>query len=207
LDNLKDKNKVIVTSLSTNVNYEEDNFRVYMSSILPIENEEDSRYLISNLGGNKYYSNKKLYVNKNDVKFIGKTLKPSINNIDKDLIDLSKKLISTPYLWGGASSLMTDCSGFTQMLYRVNGYLIPRDADQQQDFSKRINNINELKEGDLVFFPGHVGMYIGNKRFIHSSVGYGGVYITSFDSKDELFNDWYLKNFQGGGRIITDKNL
>jgi len=205
-NHLKNKNKVIVTSMASSVFSEDkkDNIRVYIGSILPIEGEEENHYVISNLESNKYYSNKKMYVNKSDVKFIGKELKPSIKNIDEDLIELSKKFISTPYLWGGATSLMTDCSGFTQLLYRLNGYLIPRDADQQQNFSKKVNNIKNLKKGDLVFFPGHVGMYIGDKKFIHSSVGYGGVYITSFNPKDELFNDWYLKNFQGGGRIIDE---
>jgi cell wall-associated NlpC family hydrolase len=208
-DELRNKNKVIVTSISANLfsDNKKDNIRVYMGSILPIEKEEDNYYVVSNLEGNKYYSDKKLYINKEDVRFIGKELKPSIKNINSDLIELSKKFISTPYLWGGASSLMLDCSGFTQLLYRVNGYSIPRDADQQQDFSKKITNINDLKEGDLVFFPGHVGMYIGDKKFIHSSVGYGGVYITSFDPKDELFNDWYIKNFQGGGRIINENKF
>lgn len=82
---------------------------------------------------------------------------------------------------GGASPNMTDCSGFTQMLYKANGYMLPRDADQQQAFTKPINTINELKSGDLVFFADkrkratHVGLYMGDKKFIHSSVGYGWI--------------------------------
>ena len=120
-------------------------------------------------------------------------------------------MFSTPYLWGGASPNMTDCSGFTQMLYKLNGYSLPRDADQQQSFTKSISSRNDLKPGDLVFFAEnkgkkatHVGMYMGDQRFIHSSVGYGGVAITSFDPKDELFNDWYIDNYIGAGRVIND---
>jgi cell wall-associated NlpC family hydrolase len=178
--------------------------RLYMTTRLNLAGSTGDFYKIILPGGNKHYSGHEFYIPKSSARFIGSGLKHE-KNIYKAIVDKSKTFISTPYLWGGASPVMNDCSGFTQMLYRLNGYLIPRDADQQQNFAKPVNSRDELEAGDLVFFPGHVGMYIGDKKFIHSSVGYGGVAITSFDPNDSLFNEWYIKNYKGGGRIISEK--
>jgi len=122
--------------------------------------------------------------------------------VKKEIVNEAKKFLTTPYLWGGTTSMMTDCSGFTQTIYKFYGYSLPRDADQQQSATKPVNKIEELKVGDLVFFPGHVGMYIGNMKFIHSSASLGGVSISSFDPKASDYFEWCAKNFKGGGRVL-----
>lgn len=122
--------------------------------------------------------------------------------VRKEIVSEAKKNLFTPYLWGGASSMMTDCSGFTQTMYRFYGYSLPRDADQQQNATKPVNKIEDLKIGDLVFFPGHVGIYIGNMKFIHSSASLGGVSISSFNPKDPDYFEWCTKNFKCGGRVV-----
>lgn len=117
------------------------------------------------------------------------------------------------YLWGGTLGKSLDCSGFVQTIYRVNGVYLPRDADQQKGFTQSVANnlaqVNELQPGDLVFFsshgkwPTHVGMYIGDGKFIHSSSKgqYNGVKINSFrgtTSYDKFLQSIYF----GGGRVV-----
>ncbi len=110
------------------------------------------------------------YVQRGDV-----TLTPKTLSIPES-IDLAKHFLGLPYTWGGSSSYGYDCSGFTQMLVRSRGIIMPRDADRQAAWTgvapvKR----DELKPGDLLFFgssPDHIthtGMYIGNGEFIHAT--------------------------------------
>jgi gamma-D-glutamyl-L-lysine dipeptidyl-peptidase len=100
----------------------------------------------------------------------GKTL-----SIDQT-VALAKKFLGVTYTWGGTSSFGFDCSGFTQMLMRHRGIVMPRDADIQAAWSGVVPaKRNELRPGDLLFFGSsdkhitHTGMYIGNGEFIHDT--------------------------------------
>jgi cell wall-associated NlpC family hydrolase len=91
-------------------------------------------------------------------------------------IELAKRFLGIPYLWGGSSSFGFDCSGFTQMLVRVRGIIMPRDADKQAAWAGVIAvERKDLQPGDLLFFGSspkeitHTGMFIGNGQFIHDS--------------------------------------
>ena len=91
-------------------------------------------------------------------------------------IELAKRFLGLPYLWGGTSSFGFDCSGFTQMLVRERGYNMPRDADKQAAWSGVVAvERKDLQAGDLLFFGSspkkidHTGMYIGDGQFIHDS--------------------------------------
>jgi cell wall-associated NlpC family hydrolase len=91
-------------------------------------------------------------------------------------IDLAKRFLGIPYLWGGSSSFGFDCSGFTQMLVRARGFNMPRDADKQAAWTGAIPvDRKDLQLGDLLFFGSsprnitHTGMYIGDGQFIHDS--------------------------------------
>jgi len=91
-------------------------------------------------------------------------------------IDLAKRFLGIPYLWGGGSSFGFDCSGFTQMLMRARGVIMPRDADKQAAWSGVIPvNRKDIQPGDLLFFGvspkniTHTGMYIGDGQFIHDT--------------------------------------
>ncbi len=94
----------------------------------------------------------------------------------EETIALAKRFLGVTYYWGGTSSFGFDCSGFTQMLVRMRGVIMPRDADLQAAWTgvaavKR----EDLKPGDLLFFGRseknitHTGMYIGNGEFIHDT--------------------------------------
>ncbi|HWR13251.1 MAG TPA: SH3 domain-containing C40 family peptidase [Terriglobales bacterium] len=90
-------------------------------------------------------------------------------------IELAKKFLGVTYTWGGTSSFGFDCSGFTQMLMRQRGVVMPRDADVQARWDGFVTVKKEdLKAGDLLFFGTeksitHTGMYIGNGEFIHDT--------------------------------------
>lgn len=87
--------------------------------------------------------------------------------------------MDTPYLWGGRTLMGLDCSGFTQLIFRIAGHSIPRDAYQQVEIGETINFIAESKTGDLAFFDNtegkitHVGLVIkqesGDYTIIHAS--------------------------------------
>jgi gamma-D-glutamyl-L-lysine dipeptidyl-peptidase len=91
-------------------------------------------------------------------------------------IDLAKHFLGLPYLWGGTSSFGFDCSGFTQMLVRVRGITMPRDADKQAAWTGVVPvDRRDLQPGDLLFFGAsprnitHTGMYIGDGQFIQAT--------------------------------------
>lgn len=90
-------------------------------------------------------------------------------------IELAKRFLGIPYLWGGRSSYGFDCSGFTQMLVRARGFNMPRDADKQAAWSGVVRvERKDLQTGDLLFFGpsakeiNHTGMYIGDGQFIQA---------------------------------------
>lgn len=92
--------------------------------------------------------------------------------------------LNAPYLWGGRSPYGIDCSGLTQMAYKLSGYKLKRDASQQADQGRIVNLLEESMPGDLAFFDNeeekivHTGMLLGNNKIIHAS---GRVRIDSID--------------------------
>ena len=98
--------------------------------------------------------------------------------------------LNAPYLWGGRSPLGIDCSGFTQMVYRLQGTKLPRDAYQQAEVGTTLSFIEESQSGDLAFFDDkegkiiHVGIILENNHIIHSS---GKVRIDRIDQQG-IFN-------------------
>lgn len=92
-----------------------------------------------------------------------------------DILKLANLFLGTPYLWGGRSILGIDCSGFTQVVFMMSGYKLPRDAYQQAESGETINSLSEAKAGDLAFFSEnntkitHVGILDGKGNIIHAS--------------------------------------
>jgi cell wall-associated NlpC family hydrolase len=85
------------------------------------------------------------------------------------------KFLHAPYLWGGRNPFGIDCSGFSQIVFKLYGITLPRDAYQQADMGKTLHFIHEAREGDLAFFDNedgkitHVGILLGNDQIIHAS--------------------------------------
>lgn len=99
--------------------------------------------------------------------------KPS--NIRKVLIEQALKYFNAPYLWGGRSPLGIDCSGFAQIIYKMIGVAIPRDASQQVHCGTAFSFVEEARPGDLAFFDNedgrivHVGIIWEKRKIIHAS--------------------------------------
>lgn len=113
---------------------------------------------------------------------------------------LSLNFLNLPYTWGGRSSFGYDCSGFVQMLYRQMGLHLPRDTKDQIVWEKFKNiPIEDLSAGDLIFFGldkdkiRHVGLYLGDQKFIHSTVAENAPFIHISSLTDP---DW-----NGSGRF------
>jgi hypothetical protein len=91
------------------------------------------------------------------------------------LISTAYLYLNAPYLWGGKTPFGIDCSGFTQMVYKLNGYHLLRDASQQATQGEALSFIEESEAGDLAFFDNeegniiHVGIIMENNYIIHAS--------------------------------------
>jgi cell wall-associated NlpC family hydrolase len=122
----------------------------------------------------------------------------------KQIIRTAERYLGTPHCMGGTTKKCLDCSGLTYLSFTANKIDIPRRSQDQARYGKIILNKNELKKGDLVFFTKsynspdyitHVGIYLGNSRFIHASTS-KGVIIT------EIQNPWWSERFVFGTRVF-----
>ncbi|KPE49655.1 C40 family peptidase [Chryseobacterium indologenes] len=102
----------------------------------------------------------------------------------------AKEFLNVPYLWGGKSFFAVDCSGFTQLVYKIHGIKLPRDTYQQAEVGEPLTFVEESQPGDLAFFENpegkiiHVGIMLDNQKIIHAS---GKVRIDILDSTG-IFN-------------------
>jgi len=121
-------------------------------------------------------------------------------------VKIAKKYLNTPYLWGGRTTLGIDCSGYTQMVYRLFETSLPRDSHQQAKVGQEILDIKNIKMGDLAFFSkknkiNHVGIVLNKKQIIHAS---GKVRIDKLDNNG-IFNEEsnsYTHTLQKINRVI-----
>jgi hypothetical protein len=124
--------------------------------------------------------------------------KNSVDFIRDSLVKTAKDFIGVPYLWGGQSADDGfDCSGLTMTVYQLNGLNLPRHSMRQFDAGASIGK-DDLEKGDLVFFAkkgssriSHVGLYIGNDRFIHASSHGKKIRI------DSLSSEYFTRQFVG----------
>ena len=125
--------------------------------------------------------------------------------------------VNNQYLWGGTVGPNYDCSGLMQAAFRSVGIQLPRDAYQQESFLTAISwqnlsqLLDQLQPGNLIFFgtpirATHVGLYLGNGQYIHSSGiqhGRNGIGIDVLDSaSDDPVSRHYLSELRGAGRVV-----
>ena len=119
--------------------------------------------------------------------------------LDSRITQTALRYLGVPYMWGGTSFAGVDCSGFVQAVFAKNGIELPRMADEQFSVGHRIA-MQLLMPGDLVFFEtytsgaSHVGIYLGNGKFIHASTR--GVVI------DALSMNYYASRYLGARRLV-----
>jgi cell wall-associated NlpC family hydrolase len=118
-------------------------------------------------------------------------------------LSAAKKQLGKRYVWGATGPRTFDCSGFTSYVCKKSGVCVPRTSLKQSRTGKRVNR-KQLKPGDLVFFDtskrrrgyvNHVGIYLGNNKFIHASSAKHKVIITSLEKP------FYKSRFKWGSRV------
>lgn len=122
----------------------------------------------------------------------------------KHVIKTAEKYIGTPHCMGGTTRKCMDCSGLTYVSFAKHKIILPRNSQEQARYGRMVFNPNDLKRGDLVFFTKsyntsdyitHVGIFVGNNRFIHASTSQG-VVVTPMD------NPWWSQRFVFGTRVF-----
>jgi gamma-D-glutamyl-L-lysine dipeptidyl-peptidase len=167
----------------------------------------------------KYPDNRVGFIKKSDAVLYDSWLENWIPT-KESIEEIAKKMEGFPYLWGGTSAKGMDCSGFTKMVYLMNGFVIPRDASQQINAGKRVDeqlNFSDLEKGDLLFFGKkatenskqkvtHVGIWLGNDKqeFIHAS---GNVHISSMDKTQPHFDEMNKNRYLGSKRYLGEKDV
>lgn len=149
-------------------------------------------------------------LNKNDISFDdlhfsfdGTIADTSIKNNAQKIIQTAYLFLNSPYLWGGKNPFGIDCSGFTQLVYKLNGYKLPRDASQQVEIGHPLSFVEESETGDLAFFDNeegnivHVGILLDNQSIIHAS---GQVRIDKFDHYGIFHSE--IKKYSHNLRVI-----
>jgi hypothetical protein len=130
-----------------------------------------------------FYTNKKFKISDQQYTYESEVISLSLPD-KKMVIENSYHYFNAPYLWGGRSPFGTDCSGFTQMVYKLSGMKLKRDANQQAEQGVTIEILENAEPGDLVFFDNeegkiiHVGILIKSGKVIHAS---GHVKINDID--------------------------
>jgi murein DD-endopeptidase / murein LD-carboxypeptidase len=129
-----------------------------------------------------------------------------VHNLTPDeIIITAKKYIGVPHCMGGTTSKCMDCSGLVYTVFAKHGINLPHNSQEQARFGRRIDNVDKLLKGDLVFFIRsyetkdfitHTGIYLGNNKFIHTS-SKNGVTITA------LSDPWWKEKFIFGTRILS----
>ena len=128
---------------------------------------------------------------------------PNQEDFESDVQETAKKFLNAPYLWGGRTHSGIDCSGFSQIVFKMLGISLKRDAYQQAEQGKLVDFLTEAKAGDLAFFDNeegkitHVGIMLNNSQIIHSS---GRVKIDRIDNQGIYLTD--LQKYSHRLRII-----
>jgi peptidoglycan DL-endopeptidase LytE len=139
------------------------------------------------------------------VNLTNKPIKPWKNSDEKYmLVKVAKSFMGAPYKYGGTTVKGLDCSAYVKKIYEIFDVQLPRSAREQFQIGSKIKR-EELAVGDLVFFrtkryvkyPTHVGIYIGDGSFIHSSSGHGRIGVKI----DALSSDYYANAYTGATRI------
>ena len=130
------------------------------------------------------------------------------HNKPETAIKTALSLLGVPYLWGGTSPAGLDCSGMTQLAMRMSGKFLPRNSSRQAEVGDKnvFDELELIERGDLLFFAesvkvNHVGLSLGGAKFIHASLSYGKVTITSLDKKDREYDGFFRDIFKFTSRL------
>lgn len=179
----------ITTDITTSILYNKNPLTIVMGSIIPISGSE-------------------LFKMEEQFAFNGESKSMGLKRDAEFLKITAQKYLNAPYQWGGKSPFGIDCSGFIQMVFKINGYKLFRDASQQTKQGKLIQ-VKDAEQGDLAFFKSkedkitHVGMILADSKIIHAS---GKVRIDHFNEEGILNSDSKVYSHQLASirRILPD---
>lgn len=118
-------------------------------------------------------------------------------DLRSELVKAALRYQNTHYRWGGKSTHGIDCSGLCSMAYMLCGILIYRDAKIVEGFPLHPIELEDAKPGDLLFFPGHVAMYLGNGRYCHSTAKASGFAFNSLNPADSDYREDLHRSLNG----------
>jgi hypothetical protein len=180
----------ITTDVTSSILYNKSRQVILMGSMIPISSSE-------------------LFKMEEQFAFIGEAKNLGQKREFEFLRNTAIKYLNSPYLWGGKSSFGVDCSGFTQMVFKICGYRLLRDSWQQAVQGKPVKALHEAKPGDLAFFKNkdnkihHVGILLEQDKVIHAS---GKVRVDPLTEEGILNADTkiYTHQFSHLRRVLTE---
>jgi hypothetical protein len=138
-----------------------------------------------------------------DNPFVEKEKPPVPATRRREIIATAEKYLGVPYVWGGTTADGFDCSGLVQTVFAENGISLPRGSGDQYRKGRKVRK-GEMRPGDLVFFhtytsgPSHVGIYVGDGKFIHAESSPRGVTVTP------LSQPYWNERFLGARTWLTE---
>lgn len=162
---------------------------IYSGEIIDFTVNKTHDYFTIPLGSRlPFFNDKELKINSKKFQFEGSVFSGQLSK--KEIIQKAFIYLNTPFLWGGKTPFGIDCSGFTQMVYKLCGYQLFRDANEQAKQGEVLSFIEESEPGDLAFFDNedgeiiHVGIILKDYHIIHA---HGKVRIDTLDHSG-IFN-------------------
>ncbi|ARS34792.1 hypothetical protein CA264_04680 [Pontibacter actiniarum] len=131
-----------------------------------------------------FFDGESIRVNEEQYPFRGTASDTAATASQAQVLEVARLFLKAPYLWGGKSILGIDCSGFTQQVFGICGYQLPRDAYQQVTHGEEVHFVTQAQPGDLAYFSNdegriiHVGIVLEGQKIMHA---HGEVRIDTLD--------------------------